>query len=104
MTAWSRPSGPYERASDPSIAYDARHATWLAASLVLGDDGTGIVVSRAPATVSPGGRPVVAASGVGENPDKNWIVCDNWPGSPGRGTCYLAVLRRGRGARGPYLA
>ncbi|MGZ8695307.1 MAG: calcium-binding protein, partial [Gaiellaceae bacterium] len=89
LTVWSRPAGSYERASDPSIAYDARHATWLAASLVLGEDGTGIVVSRSADGVA-WRAPVVAASGVGENPDKNWIVCDNWPGTPGRGTCYLA--------------
>ena len=24
--------------------------------------------------------------------DKNWIACDNWPGSPHRGSCYLTVL------------
>ncbi len=64
VTVWSRPAGPYERASDPSVTYDVRHSTWLAASLVLGDDGTGIVVSRSSDGVG-WGPPVVAASGVG---------------------------------------
>src|SRR5262249_39529814 len=46
LTDSSRPRGTYERASDPSIAYDAQHRTWLAASLVLDDAGTSVVVSR----------------------------------------------------------
>jgi hypothetical protein len=96
VTVWSRVPGAYERASDPAVTYDARHSIWLAGSLVLGVDGTGIVVSRSRDGVNwlP---PVVAAPGSGENPDKNWLVCDNWAQSPNRGTCYLAYYDVGTG-------
>ncbi len=91
LTTSSQPPGPYERASDPSIAYDARHRFWLAASLVLDDAGTGVVVSRS-ADGLAWRAPVVAVPDGLESPDKDWIVCDNWPASPLRGTCYLTYL------------
>jgi hypothetical protein len=89
LTLASRPPGIYDRSSDPAVTYDARHSVWLAASLILSDEGTGIVVSRSKDGLAwlP---PVVASPGTAENPDKDWVVCDNWAGSPGRGTCYLA--------------
>jgi hypothetical protein len=91
LTISAQPQGPYARASDPSIAYDVRHRTWLAASLVLDDAGTGVVVSRSAEGLA-WRRPVVAVPDGIESPDKDWIVCDNWPASPLRGTCYLAYL------------
>ncbi|MGB2953680.1 MAG: hypothetical protein WBB74_09880, partial [Gaiellaceae bacterium] len=82
-------SGPYDRASDPSVAYDARHGVWLIESLVLSEpsvSGVGVVVSRS----SDGGftwsNPVTVASG--SDLDKSWIVCDNYPASPFYGHCY----------------
>lgn len=80
--------GPYARASDPSVAYDAAHDVWMVSSL-------GIVVPvRAPALLISrsldGGltwdAPVTAVAAV--NIDKNWTVCDNWPDSPFFGNCY----------------
>jgi hypothetical protein len=78
------------RASDPTIAYDRRHARWLAVSLVFGAGGSSLSVNR-----SADGRrwsaPVRAIStsgGLGQ--DKEWIACDNWPSSPHYGTCYLS--------------
>ena len=38
LTVASRPAGDAPRASDPAVAYDAAHATWLIATLVLGCD------------------------------------------------------------------
>src|SRR5881409_4023530 len=35
LTFNSGGSGPYERVSDPSVAYDARHGVWLISSLPL---------------------------------------------------------------------
>src|SRR5919198_470588 len=33
--AFADPSSPYERVSDPSVAYDARHNTWMISSIPL---------------------------------------------------------------------
>ena len=91
VTVSSQPVGRYERASDPSVAYDVKHRVWLAASLVLDDAGTAVVVSRS-ADGLAWRPPVVAVPDGPESPDKDWITCDNWPASPLRGTCYLAYL------------
>ncbi len=91
LTINSQPTGRYARASDPSIAYDVKHRVWLAASLVLDDAGTAVVVSQSANGVA-WRPPVVAVPGGPESPDKDWIACDNWPASPLRGTCYLAYL------------
>jgi len=42
-TVNSTPAGPYDRISDPTVAYDAKHGAWLIASLGL-DGGTGVAV------------------------------------------------------------
>lgn len=83
-------AGPYDRASDPSIAYDARHHMWLAASLALvesgGVRGAAVVVNRS----SDGriwSRPLTVATGTFL--DKDWIVCDNHPASPFFGRCHV---------------
>ena len=49
LTLSSRPAGRWERASDPVVAYDAAHGTWLIASLALSaGQAAAIVVSRSP--------------------------------------------------------
>ncbi len=85
--------GKYDRASDPSVTWDAKHKVWLAASLALsetgGPHGAAILVSgsvdgitwKNPATVSK-----AAATGFY---DKSWIVCDNTSTSPFYGNCYV---------------
>ncbi len=91
LTTASRPAGPWPRASDPVVAYDAIHGVWLIASLALNDgDAAAVVVSR-----STDGLRWSAPSTVTEAPyapnlllDKEWIVCDNGPLSPHRGNCY----------------
>jgi len=81
--------GPWEVASDPSVAYDAAHGVWLISSLAVVRSGPrAIVVSRSgdglhwsdPVTAVP----PVPAAGV----DKNWTVCDNHRSSPFFGHCY----------------
>ena len=89
LTFQSAPPGPYERASDPVVAYDAKHGFWLAASIVLGGAGTSVVVSRSRDGLV-WGTPLVAVDTGPESPDKEWVACDNWPRSPFRGSCYLA--------------
>jgi BNR repeat-like domain len=87
LTVDSTPPGPELRASDPTVAYDAAHGTWLIGTLTVERGGTHVLVARsqdaytwsAPVTVA--GGPVL---------DKDWIACDNGPGSPHRGRCYAA--------------
>ncbi len=83
-------TGPYDSVSDPVVAYDAKHGVWMIASLPVSNtvqDVPAVVVNRStdggftwqnPVSVGPMG-----------NPDKNWIVCDNWPNSPHFGNCYM---------------
>jgi hypothetical protein len=88
LTFVSTPAGPYDRASDPAVTYDAVHGFWLAASLVLDGLGTTVVISRSRDGVV-WGTPVTATSDA-EGADKEWLACDNWRSSRHRGTCYLA--------------
>src|SRR5215204_4794294 len=49
LTVSSRPAGRWQRASDPVVAYDAAHGSWLIASLALSaGQAAAIVVSRSP--------------------------------------------------------
>jgi hypothetical protein len=92
LTRAAVPAGPWDRASDPVVAYDALHGTWLIASLALRPgDAAAVVVSRstdglrwsAPVTVVQAPwRPDLLL-------DKEWIVCDNGTASPHRGSCYV---------------
>jgi hypothetical protein len=84
--------GPYVLVSDPSVAYDAAHRTWLISSLT----GFGTPVSfgeeQIVASRSPDGThwsdPVTIAHEDAGGLDKNWTVCDNHPQSPFFGHCY----------------
>ena len=88
--------GPYERATDPSVAYDAAHGQWLIATLVMsGTSGVGVAVNSS-TDGSTWSDPVVAAS-TGTNLDKDWIACDNGPSSPFRGHCYIEYDSNGNG-------
>jgi hypothetical protein len=81
-------SGPYEAASDPEVAYDAKHGVWMIASLPIASTETpAVVVSRSVDGVTWQNPVSVDASS--ENSDKNWIVCDSWAASPYYGNCYV---------------
>ncbi|WP_188193479.1 sialidase family protein [Nonomuraea sp. SYSU D8015] len=86
--------GPYQRVSDPSVAYDARHDTWLIASLGITDTsgitGAAVLVSRSADGGRTWDRPVTVAEAGGGDLDKSWIVCDNTPDSPYYGRCHVA--------------
>jgi hypothetical protein len=87
-THFATPAGPYDRISDPSVAFDARHNTWLIASLALtGATGAAVLVSQSTNGGTSWANPVTvhAQSGV----DKNWVVCDNTSSSPFYGHCYV---------------
>jgi hypothetical protein len=82
-------SGPFDRVSDPSVAYDAEHHLWLVSSLAFDagpSNAAAVVVSRSTDGIHWSG-PVTVATNPGA--DKNWIVCDTWAHSPHYGHCYV---------------
>ena len=78
-------NGPYEAASDASVAYDALHNVWLIETLPIGSTNTTVAVSRSTDGINWGNPIQVTNQG---SPDKNWIVCDNTATSPYYGHCY----------------
>ncbi len=101
LTAASNPPGPYARASDPVVAWDALHARWLAATLALGASSTAISISTSSdgsTWSAPGAATVANRTGDGStNLDKEWLTCDNGRASPLFGRCYVIYsdFRRG---------
>src|SRR2546430_4432023 len=81
--------GPNDRATDASVAYDARHGVWLISSLTLleagGVHGNSVVTSRSTDGLT-WSNPFTTATG--SDLDKNWIVCDDTVTSPFYGNCY----------------
>jgi hypothetical protein len=85
-------NGPYQRDTDPAVAYDAAHSVWIISSLTLNGPETGVAVVASRST--DGGltwqNPVTTAKGSGAvSLDKNWIVCDTTAASPYYGHCYV---------------
>ncbi len=94
LTHASVPAGVNERASDPVVAFDARHSTWLISSLALGEGITRLAINRSPDGATWSGAVNAAEeSGAGGEEgvafDKNWVACDNTQASPFYGRCYL---------------
>lgn len=93
LTSASTPHGPYDRASDAVVAWDARHARWLVAVLALGATSTAVTASSSGdgLTWDP---PAVAVTAPrlrngDTNFDKEWLTCDNGRRSPFFGRCYV---------------
>lgn len=84
--------GSWARVSDPAVAYDAKHGTWMVAGLVIDSNvnGAGVTVSRS-ANGTSWQNPVMAVGNDGKGYDKEWIVCDNTSTSPNYGNCYVEV-------------
>ncbi|MEK2479286.1 sialidase family protein [Streptomyces noursei] len=82
--------GSWARVSDPSVAYDAKHGTWMVTGLVIDTNvnGAGVTVSRS-ANGTNWQKPVMAVGNDGQGYDKEWIVCDNSTSSPHYGSCYI---------------
>lgn len=78
--------GPYNAASDPTVAFDQLHGVWLIASLAIPAGSDIVVVSRS-ADARTWGNPISVSST--HDADKQWITCDNSSGSPFYGHCYL---------------
>jgi hypothetical protein len=80
-------TGPFDAASDPVVAYDAKHAVWLISSLPLSTVPTpAVMVSRSTDGVT--WQNPIAVDATSASSDKNWIACDTWPASPFYGNCY----------------
>ncbi|MFI6602342.1 exo-alpha-sialidase [Nonomuraea sp. NPDC050536] len=92
--------GPYDRVTDPAVVFDAKHGVWLASTLGLseagGVHGAAVLTSRSTDGLT-WGNPIVV--NVGNDPDKNWIVCDNTATSPFYGNCYTEWDNFGNGDR-----
>ena len=82
--------GPYDAASDPAVAYDAKHGVWIIASLPISNTTTtpAVVVSRSADGGFTWDNPVNVGPKVSSS-DKNWIVCDSTSTSPFYGNCYV---------------
>ncbi|MGW4528607.1 exo-alpha-sialidase [Amycolatopsis sp. NPDC004378] len=85
-------NGQWARVSDPSVAYDAKHGTWLVSGLFIDANvaGRGVSISRSPDGLT-WSNPVIAAGNNTADYDKEWIACDNTTASPHYGNCYAEV-------------
>jgi len=104
LTKYTSPAGPFDRATDPAVAYDAQDNVWMISSLVLseagGVQGVGVYTSRSTDGGLTWGAPVAIPNSAGMvSPDKNWIVCDNTATSPFYGNCYTEWDDNGAGNR-----
>jgi hypothetical protein len=92
VTLFTAQAGTYDRASDASVAFDARHHVWLISYLAIRNLPSGatgdvdVLVSRSTDGVH-WGLPVTVAA-LHTFFDKNWTVCDNSRTSPHFGNCY----------------
>jgi hypothetical protein len=89
-TVYANPPGPWDRISDPSIAYDPKHDVWIANTLSLtGATGIAVLASRSTDGGLTWGNPITIAIKQGGFLDKNWIGCDTTSSSPFYGNCYV---------------
>ncbi|TMC42919.1 MAG: exo-alpha-sialidase [Chloroflexi bacterium] len=84
------PSSPYERVSDASVAFDAKHNVWMISSIPLLPNRfvPTVFVSRSTDGGLTWGNPISIVPLNSGDFDKNWSVCDNSPTSPFYGSCY----------------
>jgi hypothetical protein len=98
---FSNPDSPFERVSDASVAFDARHDTWMISSIPLLPTLSvpTVFVSRSTDGSATYGEPVrIPPPAVKKvDLDKNWTVCDNHTSSPFYGHCYTEFDNFGEG-------
>jgi hypothetical protein len=96
VTVYSNPAGPFDRDTDPAVAYDPEHDVWLAQTLGMsGTSGAAVIVNRSTDGGLTWSKPVTILNQFGA--DKNWIVCDTWESSPHYGNCYAEWDNNGAG-------
>src|SRR3989440_1005631 len=88
-TVFATPAGPYARASDPSVAFDAKHKVWIISwlGIVTATGPVDVLISRSTDGGLSWGSPI-AVNADGHFNDKNWSVCDDTATSPFYGHCY----------------
>jgi hypothetical protein len=91
-TVFATPPGIYARVSDPSVAFDAKHNTWLIASLAIqvsggSPFGAAVIVNQSTNGGTTWINPKTVAT-TNQFFDKSWIVCDDTASSPHYGNCY----------------
>ena len=95
-------ASPFERVSDPSVAYDAAHGTWLISSIPLLPNTSvpTVFVNRSTDDGRTWSAPVSIPPPVSNSVDldKNWTVCDN-VSTRFRGHCYTELDNFGDGDR-----
>jgi hypothetical protein len=102
-TVFATPPGPYNRISDPAVAFDAAHNTWMISGLAITTSGGSVLGAAVVVNLSTNGGTtwgnaiVVHAASGSENLDKNWIVCDDTATSPFYGHCYVEWDDNGAG-------
>jgi BNR repeat-like domain len=93
-TKYATPAGPYDRVSDPAVAYDPEHDVWMISSLAINETPGGgvstprVITSRSTDGGLTWGTPVNVPAPPGGGIDKNWIACDTHAASPFYGNCY----------------
>ncbi len=91
VTVNSTPPGPYARASDASVAFDAKHNVWIISYLGIRSPASAgindVDVSRSTDGGLNWGPPVIVNAS-GDFNDKNWTTCDNTVKSKFYGNCY----------------
>ncbi len=101
MTFSAGAASPYERVSDPSVAYDVAHATWLISSVPLlpAVSVPTVLVNHSTDDGQTWSTPVSIPPPVSNSVDldKNWTACDNSPSSPFFGHCYTELDNFGDG-------
>jgi hypothetical protein len=92
---------PYERISDPSVAFDAKHNVWMISSIPIRPNIVvpTVFVNRSTNGGRTFGQPVQIPPPVSNSVDldKNWTVCDNGRTSPFFGHCYTELDNFGDG-------
>jgi hypothetical protein len=97
----SPPNSQFQAVSDASVAYDAKHGTWLISSIPIQSNGVvpTVLVNQSTDDGRTWSTPVQIPPPTGNkvNLDKNWTVCDNHTGSPFFGHCYTELDNFGAG-------
>jgi hypothetical protein len=94
-TVRATPPGPWIRITDPVVAYDAKHDTWLVETQATPkcDVPWKLLISRSTDGARSFEEPlVIGPPKPTQQVDKPWITCDNAPTSPYFGNCYTAWI------------
>src|SRR4051794_22669194 len=102
MTFSAGAASPFERVSDASVAYDAKHDAWMISSIPLTPDASvpTVFVNRSTDGGVTWSGPISMPPPISHSVDldKNWTVCDN-TSSRFRGHCYTELDNFGEGDR-----